>query len=463
MSKSRLSLLLVGVLLLALALAACSTATPTPTQEPTAEVQAATDTPTEEAVVEATEEAVMEATEEVVMEATEEAVMEATEEVVMEATEEVVEMMGPSVMIAPDEPLRVGFAAAMVGEGLAPLGIDILRGVELALEDYNNVVVVDGVEFTVELDVQDSLCSPEGGQAVANRFASDPSIVGVIGPMCSSACDASQPIFDAAGYSNISASCTAANLTTNGNTSFNRTVPSDAAQGVIAAEFIYNELGVTKIAVLDDGSTYGAGLADLLIQRFEELGGEVVARDAVTVGDTDFRALLEDIASKGPELLYFGGFNSEAARLLEQRIDVGLEDIPFMGADGIYGPELAELAGAAAEGVYASAPRAASSDELDAFRARYVETYGEEPPSAFNTNSYDAANLLMMAVQAVGHVDDNGDLVVDRNELAAYIRSASFDGLTGSLACDGTGECSTADVAFYQITDGAYVELGADE
>jgi len=367
--------------------------------------------------------------------------------------------MGPSVMVAPGDTVVLGFSAALTGEGVSAFGIDINRGVELALVDRPTVTVGD-VEFEVVVDAQDSLCSAEGGQTVANRFASDDSIVGVIGPMCSSACTAAAPIFDEAGFTTISASCTAATLTTSGFASFNRSVPSDAAQGSIAAEYIYSTLGFTSIAVIDDGSAYGEGLANLLIEGFEELGGSIVTRDAVTVGDTDFRALLENIASNEPELIYFAGFNAEAARLIEQRFDVGLEEVPFMGADGMFGPELIELAGEASEGVYASAPVPASSEELTEFRERYIEVYGEEPPSAFNTNSYDATNILLNGIEAVGYIDDAGDLVVERAALSEYVRSATLSGLTGELVCDGTGECSTADVAFYQVVDGAYTLLG---
>src|SRR5690606_29444364 len=153
------------------------------------------------------------------------------------------------------------------------------------------------------------------------------------GPMCSSACRAAAPIFDAASYSSISPSCTAPDLTSSGYSSFNRAVVSDAFQGAIAANFIYNELGITRTATVHDGSTYGEGLVSVVQQAFDALGGEVVSSDAVSVGDTDFRGLLDAIAQADPELIYVGGFSAEAARLIQQRADAGLEDVPFMSAD----------------------------------------------------------------------------------------------------------------------------------
>ncbi len=368
----------------------------------------------------------------------------------------------PSVTVSSDGEVVIGLAAALSGEGLAPFGEDIQRGAELALED-RPTVTVGGQDFPVTLDVQDDLCSAEGGQAVANLFVSDPSVVGIVGPMCSSACTAAAPILDEAGYTSISPSCTAANLTQQDFTSFNRSVVSDGFQGKVAAQFIYDNLGVTKIATLHDGSAYGEGLVTELTNRFEELGGEVVAADAVNVGDTDFRSLLEDIAAADPELIYFGGFAAEGARLAQQRADAGLEDVIFMGADGIKGGEFPTLAADAVDGVYASSaiPTVADQAAVDDLIARYKEKYGLDPTGPFQVNAYDATNMLLDAIEAVGTLDDNGGLVIDRAALADYVRSIQgFTGLSGDLNCDGTGECSAADIGIIQYqADGSEVQV----
>ncbi len=413
-----------------------------------------TEEATEVAMVEPTEEATMEAvmTEEPMVEPTEEATVEPT----VAPTEEVVAEVAGALTFEPGDSLVIGVAVGLSGEGIAPLGVDIQRGVELALED-RPTVSVDGAEFAVTLDAQDDLCAAEGGQAVANRFSADASVIGVVGPMCSSACRAAAPIFDAAGYTTISPSCTAPDLTASGYSSFNRAVVSDAFQGRIAAEYIFNVLGLTKIATIHDGSPYGEGLVNVVTERFTELGGEVVASDAVTVGDTDFRGLLDDVAQQEPELIYFGGFPAEAARIIEQRADAGLEDVPFMGADGIRGAEVLELTGSSSEGIYATSAVAASSDALASFLERYVATYGEEPPAPYHANGYDAANLLLDAVEATGSVDASGNLVLDRAAIAEYIRSVeNFQGLTGVLNAEGNGETSVSDIGIYQATGGDF-------
>ena len=433
-------------------------ATETPTEEATEEpTEVATEAPTEEATEVATEEPTEAATVEPTEETTEAATAEATEEAAMAPAGAAV------VTIAPGEPVRIGFAAALSGEGLEPLGVDEQRGAELQLAD-RPTVTVGGVEFTVELDPQDELCSAEGGATVANRFASDESIVAVVGHMCSSSCRAAVPVYADASLVMVSPSCTAVDLTADGGSpAFVRVVANDAFQGRVAADFIYNQLGVRKVATIHDGSPYGEGLVNNMADTFIELGGEVVARQAINVGETDFRAVLEEIASAEPELIYFGGFVAEGARLIEQRADVGLEDVPFMGADGIYTPEVINLAGEATEGVYASAPVPPAGDAYDEFIAKYVEAYGEEPIAPFHATAYDATGVILDAIEAVGTLDADGNLVIDRAALVDAIRNTSgYVGVTGVLSCDQNGDCGNPVFGLFVVRDGEFVPAVAE-
>jgi branched-chain amino acid transport system substrate-binding protein len=282
--------------------------------------------------------------------------------------------------------------------------------------------------------------------------------------MCSSSCTAAMSVYEEAGLTMVSPSCTAPNLTEDGLLAFNRVVSTDGVQGPVAADFILNTVGATKIATIHDGSTYGEGLVTVTGAAFEALGGEVVSAQAINVGEIDFRAVLEDIAAADPDLIYFAGFVAEGARLAEQRADVGLEDIPFMGADGIQAPEFIDLAGDAAEGVFASAPVPVSSDTYDAFLAVYEEVYGEEPIAPFHANAYDAVGVIMDAIEAVGSLDDDGNLVIDRAALAQAIRDTQdYQGLTGVLTCDDNGECGGAVIDVYTVQDGEWVSQGIAE
>ncbi|MCU0475850.1 MAG: branched-chain amino acid ABC transporter substrate-binding protein [Anaerolineae bacterium] len=365
------------------------------------------------------------------------------------------------IVVEPGDPVVLGLAAVLSGEGLAPIGEDIVRGAELALVQRPTVTVGE-VEFEVVFDIQDDLCSAEGGQAIGNYFAAQPAVVGVVGPTCSSACNASATIFDQAGYTSISASCTNPLLAQDFE-SFIRTAPSDAAQGADAAIFIFDYLGLTKIATIHDGSAYGEGLVDVLSEAFVALGGEVVAADAVTVGDTDFRSTLDAVAAAGPELIFFGGFPAEAARLAEQRADAGLAEVAFMGADGIKTTEFIDLAGEVAEGVYVSSPAPVTSDVVTAFIEAYVEEFGIDPTGPYNTNAADAVNMFLDGIEAVGTINADGNLEVSRAALREFLLNygaeEAVEGITGLISCNGDGECVAPLTSFAQVQMGEFVTL----
>lgn len=370
------------------------------------------------------------------------------------------------VIVAPGDPLVIGVSVGLSGEGIAPLGTDILRGVEIANTNQPTVTIA-AAAWEITLDPQDSQCNAEGGVAVATRFTSDPQIIAVIGPMCSSGCFPAAPIYDAAGYSTISPTCSNTALTRSGFLSFNRTASPNYLQGSDGATYVYEELGIRRVATIHDGSPYSEGLVNVFSEAFSALGGAIVAADAVTVGDTLFQSLLNDIAEAEPELVYFTGFPAEGARLIQQRYDAGLEEIIFLGAHALYNAEVIELAGEEAEGILVTTPISVASSEgqaaaLAAHIAQYEETYGQTPITPFNANSHDAYRMLRDAIAAVGRLDETGNLRLDRAELAAYLRGyGPVEGLSGTIACDGTGDCLLSPTGVFRVSDGAFEQIGA--
>ncbi|MHB0877966.1 MAG: branched-chain amino acid ABC transporter substrate-binding protein [Anaerolineae bacterium] len=358
-----------------------------------------------------------------------------------------------TVTVRKGELIKIGFGAALSGAGLDVLGIDEQRGAELALADRGDVL-----GFGVTLVAEDDLCSAEGGTTVANKFVADPSIVAVIGQMCSSGSLAAMDIYQQHHYTMVSPSSTGVVLTTRGNTSFNRVCWNDKIQGPAAAQFLREVLGVERIATIHDGSPYGEGLVGAMGDAFKALGGTVVAQEAVNVGDTDMRSLLERIKATDPQAIYFGGFVAEGAYLASQRVDVGMQDVYFMGADGILATDFIKAAGAAGEGVYASAANPAEAGAgLDAFLAAYQAKYGEEPPAPFHGQAYDAAMVVMNAIEQVGKVDSAGNLTIGRKALSDAIRATKdYQGLTGTITCDANGDCGTGTVAVSEVQSGAY-------
>jgi len=202
--------------------------------------------------------------------------------------------------IAAGDPIKIGYALVVAGPNES-LGVDSVRGVEIAVDDKGGALLGHPVEIVGE----DSGCSPEGGQTAATKLASDPQLVAVIGTSCSSEARVGAPILSEVGLSLVSPSNTAPDLTDPEKrvAGYFRTAHNDLVQGRVAAEFVFNSLGLTKAATIHDGSPYAVGLATAFAEAYKELGGEIVSEQAVNVGDTDMRPVLTKIAAGKPEML----------------------------------------------------------------------------------------------------------------------------------------------------------------
>ncbi len=365
------------------------------------------------------------------------------------------------VQLQPGEPIKIGFAAGLSGE-VANLGIDMQYGAELAVEDMPEIK-----GHPVQLVVEDAQCSGEGGTAVAQKFASDPKIVGVVGHMCSSSSIPASDIYEENRIVMVSPSSTAVDLTARGLQVVNRVAWNDAVQGSAAADFIFNQLGVRNAAIIHDGSAYGQGLVDVFQDAFSQLGGQVVAYEGITVGDKDFRAVLTRIAAQQPELIYFGGFQAEGALLVSQKNEVGMENVIFFGADGIKSAQYIEAAGGAAEGSYATfADLPAGSPDLERFRQRYEDKYGVKPADMgpFHAHAYDATMLILKAIDQVAVPQDDGSLLIPRKALADAVRNTkNYQGLSGTISCDDKGDCGSATVVVNQVQNGDWVRVWPEE
>jgi branched-chain amino acid transport system substrate-binding protein len=355
---------------------------------------------------------------------------------------------------APGEKIKLGYVGPMTGD-YAAFGTDISRGVELAVKYHGPVQ-----GFDVEVVIEDTQGTPEQGAAVANKFAADDKMAAVVGHTFSGSTEVAIPIYQNAGIVMMSPSATNPGLVAIGSDVFNRVAFTDAMQGSFAASYIYSNLGVKKIAVMHDGGAYGQGLAELTADAFEGYGGEVVATEGITPGETDYSAPLAAIAAAGPELIYFGGYDADAAVLVSQMAAAGLEGVKFFGCDGTYGIKYIELAGAAAEGTYSTYVPIPESDAFATFQADYLADYGQAQGelSPFSPHGHDSAAVLLAAMDKVA-VKDGNNLVIPRKALADEVRSTKdFQGLTGTISCDSDGECAAASILFMEVADGAWVK-----
>ena len=354
--------------------------------------------------------------------------------------------------VAAGAPVRIAWAMVVAGEN-ASLGIDSRRGVEIAVEDKGTVL-----GHPIELVGEDTGCTAEGGQAAAQKLVADKTIVAIVGTSCSSEARVAAPILSDQGFTMISASNTAPDLTDPAShvAGYLRTAHNDKVQGAVAAEFAYNSLNVRKAATIHDGSPYAEGLASVFAARFQELGGEIVAQEAVAPTDTDMRPVLTTIAAASPEMIFYPVFVGAGGFITSQSREIpGLESVHLMGADGMFSPEFLEAAGAAAEGMYHSSPDfSAFTGGYAAFLEKHQTKYGEGPISAFHAHAYDAANIIFAAIEKVAVQDEDGTLHIGRKALRdALFATNGFAGLTGSITCDANGDCADPHIAVYQTTN----------
>ena len=356
-------------------------------------------------------------------------------------------------VITKDQTVKIGYAGPMTGD-YSQFGVDMSNAMKLAVADLGNVQ-----GWKVEMAIEDDGGGAEGGAAVANKLVSDPTYVAMAGHAFSGATAAAMPIYEKAGIPMMSPSATNPDLTAKGSTVFNRNAFTDTEQGIGAAKYLYEKLGIKKLALMHDGSDYGQGLAKVVEENFVKLGGEAVAFEAITPGESDYSAPLAAVASAAPEALYFGGYNAEASVLVNQMGQAGLSGVVFFGGDGIYGKDFLAKVGDNGEGVYSATLVPPGTDPILKFNSAYLNAYGTEAGvlSAYTWNSYDAVGALIQAINSVAIVQDD-TLYIPRGALVAAVRGMkNYQGIAGVITCKENGECNASGPVFYIVKNGEWV------
>ena len=343
--------------------------------------------------------------------------------------------------------------------------------IELAVRDFGDIHG-RAVELGGPLD---GGCSAEGGRASAGQIIADPQIVGVIGTLCSGAAVAASPLLSEAGLVMISPANTSPALTSDlaGNASpdyhpgYFRTANNDLYQGQAVADFAYNELGMRRMVSMDDGDPYTMGLTVAFGNVFRELGGEVAVNARIEKGTTDMADILEEFSKAEPDGIFFPLFIAEGSPFAEQVREVdGLKDAAlitdaalllseFLGA-----PQSGGIYFAGPEPVHSSNVNAATNQNADAVLTAIEETHGGSHTSPYWAHAYDAATVLLSAIESVA-VAEGGRLYVDRAGLREGVAATSgFQGLIGTLSCDEFGDCGTGAVNIYHHTDPEVTDPG---
>ena len=374
-----------------------------------------------------------------------------------------------AVEVAPSEAIQI--RSLQVLTGLGDLGVPSQRGVAMALADYGPI---GGRAVSMGAGL-DSLCTEEGGRAAADVVTGDPRVVGVIGTSCSVAASAASPLLSAAGLVMIAPSTTAPSLTSDllGNAGadfhpgYYRTANNDLYQARAVAQFAYTELGLRRMHAIHDGDPYTSGLTAAFSTAFRALGGSVTV-SAVRRGDTNMVPVLTQIAAGGPDGLFFPLFQEEGAHIVQQvRGIAGLEGVTRIGGAALLVSEF--LAIPESLGVYLPGPDLRFDDNVNevtgksgaALVAGYRERYGEEPTSAYLAHAYDAATLLLRAIEEVA-VGDEETLSIDRAKLREALTGVTgFRGIIGVISCDAFGDCGAGHVQISHHTDSRVTDIAA--
>ncbi len=344
--------------------------------------------------------------------------------------------------------IRIGVAGAHSGD-LASYGIPTLRAVELVANELNRHGGINGLK--IELVKEDDVCKPEVAITTATRLIAA-GVPVVIGHTCSGATRAALPLYKAADITLISPSATLPALTQSGDyPSFFRTIAPDDAQARIEVEFALGTLGLSKIAVIHDKGDYGRGLAEAARNYIAQSGkARVVLYEGITPGAVDYTAVVQKIKHAGAEGVIYGGYHPEASKIVGQMRKKKMQTV-FISDDGVKDDTFIKVAGAFAEGVYASGPADVKTHPLtQAAREEHRRAYGGDP-GAFFDNAYTAALALISAIGRAG--------TTEAGPLAAALRGHEVATPFGAIRFDERGDAIGVGFAMYQVQGGVYVQL----
>ncbi|HUO44085.1 MAG TPA: branched-chain amino acid ABC transporter substrate-binding protein [Burkholderiales bacterium] len=351
--------------------------------------------------------------------------------------------------------VRIGSAAPLTGPQ-SHLGKDNENGPRLAIEELNaQNFMIGGKRARFELVGKDDQADPKTAAIVAQELV-DEKVSGVIGHLNSGTTRPAARIYSDAGIPEITPSATATDLTQQGYKTLFRMMANDSRQGTALAEFAVKKFGAKKIAVVDDRTAYGQGLADHFAEVAAADGATVVDREYVDDKKTEFRAILTAIKSKNPDLIFYGGMDTQAGPMIAQLKTLGI-GAQFLSGDGARSPAFIQLGGAATEGAIASTPGLPLEKMPGgaAFAEKFTAKYG--PIQNYSPFAYDAVMTLADAMQKAGSSEPARYLPA----LAAIKR----EGVTGPIEFDANGDLTNSAVTIYQVKDGRWQTLevfGAD-
>lgn len=355
-----------------------------------------------------------------------------------------------------NEPIRIGAMAALSGDG-AYLGEDSQRAIQLAILDRDNALL----DHKIELVTTDSGCTAAVAKIAAELVIEDEDVIGIVGPTCTVAAETAVSIVDNMGLILISPAATAARLTNPDKTTgglwqpaFFRTVPSDAYQAQVAANFAYNQLNARTAAIIYDETEVSNDLHLAFVEAFKNLGGQVTFQSSISPGDSSVLAILRGAGAAMPDVLYLPVFEPEGNLILSRLSDISsLQDVNLIGSTGLFNPSFPGSVGTPIlNNMYLVGPVQAEVVYQE-FLARWNGRYSQLPLSPYTAQTYDAANLLLDTIGSVAQVDNRGNLLIGLQAMRDTLSATKeYPGVTGLLSCSPYGDCAApTSLGIYQL------------
>lgn len=340
--------------------------------------------------------------------------------------------------------VKIGHVAPLTGP-IAHLGKDNENGARLALEEINKAgLTIDGKKVVLTLVPEDDAEDPKTATQVAQKLV-DAKVVGVVGHLNSGTSIPASKIYSDAGITQISPSSTNPDYTKQGFKTTYRLVATDAQQGPALGNYVANTLKAKTVAIIDDSSQYGKGLADEFEKTVKAAGVKVVTREASNNKATDFKAILTKIKGSKPDVIMYGGMDATGGPLTKQAAELGIK-AKIVGGDGMCTEKLAELAGDAVVNVTCSeAGKALSKMAQGAdFQKRYKERFNSDV-QIYAPFTYDAVYVLVDAMKRANSTDPAKILVV--------MPDTKMNGLVGDIAFDSKGDMKEGVITLYDFKD----------
>ncbi|MES2128510.1 MAG: branched-chain amino acid ABC transporter substrate-binding protein [Pseudomonadota bacterium] len=354
-----------------------------------------------------------------------------------------------------DEEVRIGSATALTGPS-AHLGKDTENGARLAIDDLNaKGFVVGGKKVRLVLVSEDDGSDPKQGTAAAQKLV-DAHVVGVVGHLNSGTTVPASKIYNNAGIPQISPSSTTPIFTHQGFKTVFRMVANDNKLGSTLGRYAVTKLGARRIAVIDDRTAFGQGLADEFVKGVKATPGgtDIISRQFTTNTATDFSAILTQVRGKNPDMVFYGGMDAVAGPMLKQMKALGV-NAKFMGGDGVCSEKLGQLAGdgvgenkvtCAVAGGVTGAQEKAFAD----FVLRYKKVFGIDLQT-YAPYAYDAVMIIATAMQNAKSTDPA--------KFTPEIAKIHYAGITGNIAFDSNGDLIDPAMTLYTYRGGKQTKM----